>query len=383
MHDDPADDLSPLFESLSDATPAPTPVPPGASPYEGLGPSRFWRSGVAESHPLTVEGLYAKRYAIAPEDRIATAGSCFAQHIATHLRARGFKVLDLEPAPWGLEPERAKAFGYGVYSARYGNLYTARQLLELFREAMAAEAPAPIVWERGARFFDALRPGVEPEGLGSPEEVAAHRAEHLARVRRLFEKAQVFVFTFGLTESWRDRATGRTLPTCPGTIAGRFDPEAHAFHNFTVEETLADYRAFREELAAVNPGVRHLLTVSPVPLTATAVDGHVLLATTYSKSVLRAAAGQLRNEFADVDYFPSYEIIASPWSRGFFFEPNLRSVSPAGVEAVMRIFFAEHAPEHDPAAASEEDGRDRPKGRRRRSSEEAVCEEILLEAFGR
>lgn len=363
------DDLLPKFESRTGA--AARPAPADASPYAGLDPTRFWRSGVAETHPLTVEGLYVRRFPIAPEDRIATAGSCFAQHIATHLRARGFHVLDLEPAPWKFEAERAKALGYDLYSARFGNIYTARQLLELFREAMAETPPAPIVWEKDGRFYDALRPGVEPTGLSSPEEVAAHRVDHLAKVRRMFETADVFVFTFGLTESWRDRATGRTLPTCPGTIAGRFDPAAHVFHNFTVEETLDDYRAFRAELAAINPKTRHLVTVSPVPLTATAADRHVLLATTYSKAALRAVAGQLYDECPDLDYFPSYEIIASPWSRGFFFEPNLRSVSPAGVEAVMRVFFSQHAA---PAG--------KPDGARKRSAEDAVCEEILLEAFG-
>jgi len=388
MDGDIFDDLVPDFTGLLDA-PAPAARPaPGASPYAGLDATRFWRTGVAETHPLTVEGLYSKRFPIGTRDRIATAGSCFAQHIATHLRARGFRVLDLEPAPWGFEPAQAQAFGYGVYSARFGNLYTARQLLELLREAMVERPPEPIVWEKGGRFFDALRPGVEPEGLGSPEEVALHRRIHLGRVRTMFERTDVFVFTFGLTESWRDRATGRTLPTCPGTIAGTFDPAAHAFHNFTVQETLDDYHAFRAELAAINPGVRHLVTVSPVPLTATAAGIHVLLASTWSKSALRAVAGQLYAECPDLDYFPSYEIIASPWSRGFFFEPNLRSVSPAGVAAVMRVFFAEHAVAAPPGRAEVPAPEDRPRGgrrgkagRNRRAAEDAVCEEMLLDAF--
>jgi len=391
MDGDFTKDLVPDFEGLlappgtTPGAPAQAAPAPGTSPYAGLDPTRFWRSGVAETHPLTATGLYAKRYEIARTDRIATAGSCFAQHIARNLRERGFTVIDTEPAPWGLAPEAASSHGYGIYSARFGNLYTARQLLELLREAVAPAPPAPIVWERDGRFFDALRPGVEPEGLASPEEVAAHRRDHLARVRAMFETADVFVFTFGLTEAWQDRATGRTLPTCPGTIAGRFDPAAHVFHNFTAQEVLADYHAFRVELAAINPNVRHLVTVSPVPLTATAADQHVLVATTYSKSVLRAVAGQLYAECPELDYFPSYEIIASPWARGFFFEPNLRSVNPAGVEVVMRVFFAEH----DAAPArrrGRKGGRKAGGGRaarwRRRSAEDVVCEEILLEAFG-
>ena len=58
------------------------------------------------------------------------------------------------------------------------NIYTVRQLLELFREATAAdrgEAPWPVlVWERKGRFHDGMRPGVEPEGLRTPEEVIAN-----------------------------------------------------------------------------------------------------------------------------------------------------------------------------------------------------------------
>ena len=40
----------------------------------------------------------------------------------------------------------------------------------------------------------------------------------------------------------------------------------------------------------MNPKARLVLTVSPVPLAATASGSHVLPATIYSKSVLRAAA---------------------------------------------------------------------------------------------
>jgi len=172
----------------------------------------------------------------------------------------------------------------------------------------------------------------------------------------------------GLTEAWIDKRAGRTLPTCPGTIAGTFDPAIHTFKNFNYEEILADYRTFHAELAAFNPGVRHLVTVSPVPLTATATDQHELVATMQSKSILRAVAGQLYAEFPDLDYFPSYEIIAAHPSRGFFFEGNLRSVSPAGVETVMRTFFEQHEAKRPTRAA-------------RKSAEELQCEEALLEAF--
>src|ERR1051325_1163631 len=99
------------------------------SPYSDLPARQFWRTGVSEAHPLTVTDFYRKKFSIAETDKIAAAGSCFAQHVTRFLRRDGFSVMDVEPAPPGLPPKDAPAFGYGIYSARYGNIYTVRQLL--------------------------------------------------------------------------------------------------------------------------------------------------------------------------------------------------------------------------------------------------------------
>jgi hypothetical protein len=311
------------------------------SPYQNLPPNRFWRTGVSETTPEEVAGLYCKKFAIAPTDKIATAGSCFAQHIARYMRKKKFSVLDVEPPPPLLRDELHEKYGYALYSARYGNIYTARQLLQLARDAADGSVDTADIWVKEGRYYDALRPNVEPNGFGSIEEALANRRNHLEKVRELFETMDVFVFTFGLTEAWVSRDTGRVYPTAPGTIAGEFDPSLFEFRNFGFNEVHDDFVAFRELVHARNPGVRFLVTVSPVPLTATASDHHVLVATTYSKSVLRSVAGALAAEFADIDYVPSYEIIAAPWSKAAFYEENLRSVRPEGVAAVMRVFFAE------------------------------------------
>ncbi|NKF30769.1 GSCFA domain-containing protein, partial [Pseudomonas sp. BGM005] len=199
--------------------------------------------------------------------------------------------------------------GYGVYSARYGNIYFVRQLLQLAQEALSGAVREDIAWRRGDRWFDALRPAVEPEGLASPAHVARQRGEHIVAVRSVLTESDVLVFTLGLTEGWEDIESGVIYPTAPGTIAGDYDPERYRFHNFDVSEIVADFKEFRTLVRTVNPGIKFLLTVSPVPLAATATDDNVLAATTYSKAVLRAAAGMLASEFDDIDYFPSYEIV--------------------------------------------------------------------------
>jgi hypothetical protein len=352
------------------------------SPYSGLPPRAYWRNAVAERDALDPGDLYTPRFPISRRMKIVTAGSCFAQHVGRTLRGAGFNVIDAEPAPAGVGDEAANRFGYRLFSARYGNIYTSRQLLQLLREAWGEVAPADPVWERGGRFYDAQRPSVEPEGLDSAQAVAEHRALHLARVREVFAQADLFVFTFGLTETWVHRDSGTVYPTAPGTIAGSYDPARHAFLNLGFQAVLSDFREVRQRLVKLNPKIRFLVTVSPVPLTATASGHHVEVATNYSKAVLRAVAGALYEESARIDYFPSYEVITSVNSRGVYYEANRRSVSKRGVETAMGLFMQSHGAAAP--AAAEGDARPRKAPRRAvRTEEDVVCEDALLDAFAR
>ena len=87
-----------------------------------------------------------------------------------------------------------------------------------------------------------------------------------------------------------------------------------------------------------------------VPLVATAEDKHVIVSTTASKSILRASAEHMSRSHANVDYFPSYEVITAPAFGGMFFGANKRGVRPEGVKFVMSHFFAVHQPPQAPTA---------------------------------
>ncbi len=311
-----------------------------SNPYRGKPARSFWRSAVTERHIADFDELWDPIPLLRTE-RVATAGSCFAQHIGRNLRLRGANYMDCEPAPPVFRDENeARRFGFGVFSCRYGNIYTTRQLLQLFQEAFGMRQPAEMVWEKQGRFFDALRPGIDPVGQASSDDVIAERARHLAAVRSMFETLDLLVFTLGLTEGWESLADGTMFPTAPGTIAGHYDPAQYALRNLRYAEVIADMEAFWALLKSVNPGARMLLTVSPVPLVATATGQHVLPATIYSKSVLRAVAGDLAADHDDIHYFPSFELISSHPSRGMFFEPDLREVNNFGVNLVMGQFFS-------------------------------------------
>lgn len=347
-------------------------------PYEDKPNQSFWRTGVVTTDRLRWPDLYRPKVALKRGTMVATAGSCFAQHIGRGLKGTGVAVVEAELRPEGMSRTLGLRYGFDLFSARYGNIYTARQMRELLEDAIAGHVDPRLVMEKEGRFFDALRPGVEPEGCDSVDEVLELRREHLKKVAALMSVSDVLIFTLGLTESWHDVVAGRTLALAPGVIAGAYDPARYAFHNFTCAEVVADLNAIRHLAKTLNPAIKLILTVSPVPLTATASEAHVLSATSYSKSVLRAAAGECVTAHEDVDYFPSYEIVTTWANPQEAFAPNLRSVRDDMVARVMAVFLSAHglvsqteevAP--TPAPVDDDSGGD----------DGVVCEEALLEAL--
>ncbi len=353
------------------------------NPYAGLPEAAFYRTAVADREPMQIGGLWKPKFPIRPHHAIVTAGSCFAQHIGRALLKNGYRWLDCEPAPRFLSAKERQEFSYGIFSFRTGNIYTAKMLLQWLTLAFEEATPrwAGEYWESDGRYFDPLRPRIEPDGFESIDELEMSRQATLAAIRTAVEKAQVFVFTMGLTESWRNRDSGLEYAMCPGTGAGQFDASRHEFHNHSFAEILKDMRQALAIMRAVSRRQKVLLTVSPVPLTATASGEHVLNATSHSKSILRAVAGQLASSRKDIDYFPSYELISSPPFRGRFFADNQRSVLPEGVDFVMRNFFADQQARFGaPVRRSPGAGR-RPRRRMAGRAEDVRCEEELLDAF--
>ena len=306
-------------------------------PYKGKPAHCFWSGAMTAPAPGHIDPV-TRSAEIRGVDRVATMGSCFAQHLSRHIQRAGYNYFVAEPAPADMARSEAQAKGYGVFSARYGNVYTVRQAIQLFDRAFGRFTPLERVWQRGERFVDAFRPQIEPEGHATPEAVLAAADAHLARVKAMFLEATWLVFTLGLTEGWRSRQDGAVFPVAPGVAGGSYDPAVHEFFNDSARTVSEDLQQFIERLHSVNPGLNILLTVSPVPLVATFEDRHVLVSTTYSKAALRVAADEAERQFERVIYFPSYEIITSPAAAGRYFEDDLRGVTEVGVGHVMHVF---------------------------------------------
>lgn len=356
------------------------------NPYADLPGRNFWSPAVGKRNALDIDELWLPKWEVAPSDKVVTFGSCFAQHFGRALLERGYSWTNMEPPPAGLGNAGIETFNYRVFSARTGNIYTTNILRQWCDWATGGDAPPDEVWEAAGRFYDPFRPAIEPDGFESAQEMRESRDLTIRAFGDAIRKSDVFVFTLGLTESWRHASQTYEYAICPGTAAGEFDPDAHVFVNETYPNIAKSLESALATIHGINPKLRVLLTVSPVPLTATATDDHVLVATTYSKSVLRAVAGDVaaRNEL--VDYFPSYEIITAPVYGGRFFAENKRSVLREGVAHVMTQFFnGQKARFGEAVVAPAGDalkGASDPTAESQQSNDDLVCEEAILSAFG-
>ncbi len=309
-------------------------------PYHSIPRNARWRE-VMENLPTNqIDPHFIPSLKIQRNDLIASAGSCFAQRISTALQQSGYQYLVTEKGPDFLSSDEKKKYSYGQYSARYGNIYTVLQLLQLMRRAFGRFDSVEPVWRlKTGGYVDPFRSAVQPDGFISEQECLRDRQSHLAAVRKMFETVNIFIFTLGLTECWLSQVDGSVFPNCPGSsLGGEFDTNKYVFHNFSVLEVIDHIRKFLDEFKQINPSAQVILTVSPVPLLATYEPRHVLQSTVYSKSVLRVACEEIIKQYSNVHYFASYEIVTSTGDISEYFHSDRRSVSNTAVSHVIQCF---------------------------------------------
>ncbi len=307
-------------------------------PYQRIPVTSAWSRAVAKNFDPAALVRTSVRL-IRQRDRVASAGSCFAAHLIPFLEGSGLTYLRTEVRHLAFQGLAEEQLGYDSFTAAYGHIYTVRQLLQLFRRSMGEFSPVEDRWRTPIGVIDPFRPGMRYHALTDREfDLLTH--SHLRAVRAMFEQMSVFIFTLGLTEAWVSRVDGAVFPACPGTVAGDYDATRHALVNFSVSEMTADLSDFVEALRRVNPSVRLILTVSPVPLVATATDAHVLCANTYSKAALRVVAEEATQRHRRVSYFPAFEIVSGPQAPASFLGDDRRSVSGSAIRTVMAAFLA-------------------------------------------
>jgi hypothetical protein len=305
-------------------------------PYNGAESYRSWQSPAQTGHLMPQPRRFEL---INTSDKIASAGSCFAQNIARYLTGRNFSYNVCEPAPIFFDRDQASDWGYGQFSCRFGNIYTILQLEQLLERALGQRhVAADQFWQNAdGKWFDLLRPRINRYGFDSREVAEMDTREHLTAVLEMFRTSSVFIFTYGLIEYWYDEKDGTVFPTAPGCGYGVFDPSRHKAGLMSVGDIVRSTQAVMKMIREINPDIKVIVTVSPVPLLATHRNMNIVQASVHSKSTLRVAVEECLPLFEQLYYFPSYEIVTQYCSEPIWDETG-RNPSQSSLDVVFNNF---------------------------------------------
>ncbi len=284
-----------------------------ASALKARNPKARWEA-VAGDFEADVWPELRPGFRIGAGQTIFTIGSCFARNIERNLADLGCRVpmLDfyLPPTEWSGAPN-------GAMNKFHPPAF--RQCLEW--TAAIHDRDGEVTWEDCERLAFAW-----PDGRVFDMDMAAappvskqrflERRQHIYDVFSAVFGADCLMMTPGLIEAWRDRVTGLYIHEAPtrkvmASAADRWEVEVLSY-----EQCETDLLAAIDIVRARNPGVKVLVTTSPVPMAATFSGQDVRVANTQSKSVLRAACGAAALQRPLVDYFPSYESVTLSFPSG-------------------------------------------------------------------
>jgi hypothetical protein len=271
-------------------------------------------------------------FKLQPEDRVFAIGSCFARGIEWALVEQGMEVLSR-----AVEFDSLPAINDEL-KLGFTNKYNTFSIHNELRWALDPNAEFPrdsIVHVGNGAFYDphtnpALQPGDFDETL--------RRRELIRSVTRRISKCRVVVITLGLVEVWRDKTANVFINQVIPDMHSLY-PDRYELHVTNFADNLSNLEAIHALLKEFgHHDVRIIVTVSPVPLMATFSAEDVVVANTYSKSLLRAVAQEWAAKYENVHYFPSYEIVQNSDPR-LTWEEDRRHVKGQVVQHIMRLFL--------------------------------------------
>lgn len=294
------------------------PAPKG-DPRFGLSKSQLYPLGdhfdacLEEGMSRTLAGL-----TISKTTPVASIGSCFAEEFARHMHEAGFNYVKAE----------ADLF---ASSANWGRVYTVpclRQIVEY-----SVDEGYPLRVEPSAKgWFDPLREYSTPYYPTREQAETAIRA-HRAASRKAFSDAELLIVTLGQNEAWVERESQTVWARIPPKETIERQPRRFEPREFSLEENEQWLSRAFTALLGLNPRLRFLITVSPVPAAATFVDPDVITRSFANKCLLRTVAARVICRFPQARYFPSFEMTLAYNPRTF--KADNRHVKN---ETVGRIF---------------------------------------------
>lgn len=276
-------------------------------------------------------------FKIKDTDKIFTIGSCFAREVDKALIAAGINVISRNGMP-------SDAANIILGADAVFNKYTVQSMANEMEWALNPNASFPgddaFLQVKDNCFVD-LQLGDLKIDLDK-EQIKTVR-DGLEIAMKNAAEADIFIATLGLAEAWFDNELGIYLNITPDyklcqKYVGRFEHHILDYNDIYagVEKLCSTVRSFGK------PGVKFLLTVSPVALHTTFRGEDILVANTYSKAVQRAALEEYILKHDDADYFPSFETVTLTPADVAWSKKDFRHVNPYVVRRIMSSVLSEY-----------------------------------------
>ena len=202
------------------------------------------------------------------DTRFFTMGSCFARNLAGSLGKSGYQARHME-------------------ISEYINTTFANRVF--------------VDWLSGAEIDNAIRERIAelmPEGWSKPDTL------------RIIKDSDVFILTLGVAPAFFDRVTGDFVLPRPGALNSRVLAEKYLSRTTTVKENVDNVLYLIDFVRSISPGIKIVVTVSPVPLLASFEFESAVHADCLSKSTMRLVAHEVVNNsnIENIMYWPSFEV---------------------------------------------------------------------------
>ena len=243
------------------------------------------------------------------QSRVLTAGSCFAEVMGGRLQANKLNVL----------------------SNPFGTVFNPVSLAHLLHTALhnGGLPENRLVGTDGQWFHYDLHSRF---AAGTREALLTEISRAMGGVSAFLPQTDCLILTLGTAWVYRLRTDGSVVANCHKVPASEFEKTL-----LTAGQVSAPLAILFRELLAKQPGLRIILTVSPVRHLKDTLPMNSL-----SKSVLRVACHELAEMFASVSYFPAYEIMTDDLRDYRFYKADMIHPSETAEQYIWQLFTESH-----------------------------------------
>ncbi len=127
---------------------------------------------------------------------------------------------------------------------------------------------------------------------------------------QIIKSSNVFILTLGVAPAFFDRATGEFVLPRSTALNSRVLAEKYRFRTTSVQENVDNVLYVLDFVRKISPGIKFVVTVSPVPLVASFEYESAVQADCLSKSTMRLVAHEVVNnsDISNILYWPSFEV---------------------------------------------------------------------------